>query len=57
VQDEDGWTALHEAAYYGEIKIARMLIDAEARKDIQDNKGRLPYELTDSQSLKKLLRL
>ena len=55
-QDEVGWTPLHWAAWNGEIESVRMLIDAGARKDIHNNKGRLPYELTYNQELKKLLK-
>ena len=56
VQDEDGWTALHVAAIYGNVEIARMLIDAGARKDIRDNEGKLPYDLARTPELKNLLK-
>jgi len=39
VQGDEGDTPLHMAAYYGEIKIARMLIDAGADETILDNDG------------------
>ena len=56
-QDNDGWTALHWCAYKNHPEIARMLIDAGADKTIPNNDGELPYELTTSQELKKLLKL
>jgi ankyrin repeat protein len=44
------------AARFGEVGIIRMLIDAGARKDIRDNEGRTPYDLTTNEELKKLLK-
>jgi hypothetical protein len=41
---------------FGEVKVARMLIDAGARKDIRDDEGKLPYDLADTEELKKLLK-
>ncbi len=55
-QDNGDWTPLHIAAYDGRVKIVRMLLDAGARKDIRDEEGRLPYDLTNNQELKKLLK-
>jgi ankyrin repeat protein len=43
-QDEDNFnrTPLHEAAIYGNVEIARMLIDAGADLNLQTNGGRTP---------------
>jgi ankyrin repeat protein len=57
IQNNNGWTALHWCAYKNHPEIARMLIDAGADKTIPNNDGELPYELTTSQELKKLLKL
>jgi ankyrin repeat protein len=56
VQDEDGWTPLHWAAECEQDEIAKMLINAGAIKDIQDNKGKLPYDLAQTEEMKKLLQ-
>ena len=50
------YTPLHYCSDYYHPEIARMLIDAGADKTIQDDDGKLPYELADSQELKKLLK-
>ena len=56
IQDNYGRTALHYCGRYDHSEIARMLIDAGADKTIQNENGTLPYELTTSQELKKLLQ-
>jgi ankyrin repeat protein len=56
VQNEYGWTPLHEAAESGRVEIARMLIGAGARKDISTNRGKLPYDLARFDELKNLLK-
>jgi ankyrin repeat protein len=56
LQDRWGWTPLHRAAFYGYVEIARMLIDAGASKDILNNDGELPYDLAETEELKKLLK-
>ena len=38
-QDNDGWTALHVCAYKNRPEILRMLIDAGADLNMQDNRG------------------
>ncbi len=64
--DSFGETPLHQVSSRSEeiselgieyvLLVAQMLIDAGARKDIRDNKGRLPYDLTTNEELKKLLK-
>ena len=51
-----GLTTLHMCAWKNHPEIARMLLDAGADKTISDNEGRLPYELAQTQELKKLLQ-
>jgi ankyrin repeat protein len=51
-----GWTPLHWAAGRGKVEIVRMLIDAGARKDIPNEDGKIPYDLTTNQELKNLLK-
>ena len=51
-----GFTPLHVCANWNHPEILRMLIDAGADKTIQNNAGELPYELADTQELKKLLK-
>jgi hypothetical protein len=41
---------------FWKVEIARMLIDAGARKDIEDKEGRLPYDFAKTQELKNLLK-
>ena len=54
--DNGDRTPLHRAARRGRVEIASMLLDAGSRKDIQDNKGKLPYDLAETEELKKLLK-
>ena len=56
VQDEDGWTSLHMASRYGSVEIVRILIDAGARTDIATNGRELPYDLAQTEEMKKLLQ-
>ncbi len=56
MQNEWDVTPLHDAAEFGRVEIAQMLIDAGARKDIPDNRGRLPYDLAETEELKNLLK-
>ncbi len=45
IQDQDGWTPLHVAAYYGHEKRIRLLLDSGADQSITDNRGRIPEEI------------
>ena len=56
VQDQWDYTPLHWAAYWEEIKVARMLIDAGAKKDIKNEDGQIPYDLARTPELKNLLK-
>jgi ankyrin repeat protein len=47
---------LHLAASQGNEEIARVLIDAGAKKDIQNEDGETPYDLAKTSVLKKLLQ-
>lgn len=44
VRNNDGVTALHRAAALGYLDIARSLIRAGARTDLQDRTGRTPLD-------------
>ena len=55
-QNNDGWTALHWCAYFNHPEIAKMLLDAGADVNIQNEKGKRPYEVARTQELKKLLQ-
>jgi predicted RNA-binding protein YlqC (UPF0109 family) len=59
VRDEDGWSALHFAAYHGGTNIVEMLLDAKADVSVQNNVGwtalHLAVEMGDKESVKMLL--
>lgn len=65
-QDSNGFTPLHELAGRSEdfselgledvLLVAQMLLDAGAKKDIQNNKGEIPYDRTNIEELKTLLQ-
>lgn len=42
IRDCVGKTPLHEAAEFGKIEVVRLLIDAGAKLDVQDNRGNTP---------------
>lgn len=51
-----GYTALHWSAEYNRIGIAEELLSFGANPSISDKRGRLPYELTEVEELKELLK-
>jgi ankyrin repeat protein len=56
VQDNSEQTPLHWAAESDRIEIAKLLIGAGAKKDIRDKDGMLPYDLAETEEMKKLLK-
>jgi ankyrin repeat protein len=56
VQDKADQTPLHWATIFGEVEIAKVLLDAGARKDIPNEDGKFPYDLAKTKELKKLLK-
>ena len=51
-----GWTPLNRAAMLNSLKVAQLLIDNGADKNIKDNKGgRKPIDIAKSSEMKKLL--
>ncbi len=55
IQDKDGSTALHLAARENQPNIAQMLVDAGARKDIQNKWGEIPFRLSRSAWMQRIL--
>ena len=51
----NGWTALHWAAGYNHLKVAQLLIDNGADKNIKDDLGKKPIDWARSSKMKKLL--
>ena len=45
LQDENGWTALHHAAYGGNSKCCTLLLSQGADKMVKDAKGRKPLDI------------
>lgn len=45
IQNNDGWTALMDAAHRSHFEIVQALIAAGANLDIQNNDGKYAYEL------------
>jgi alpha-tubulin suppressor-like RCC1 family protein len=55
VQDrENGWTALHRALYFGNVSLARLILEKEKPgaktplTKIKDNEGNIPYDVYNS---------
>lgn len=42
--DEEGWTALHVAAFVGKIEFVRLLLDAGADRTARTHQGRTPLQ-------------
>ena len=45
IQDSKGWTALHWSAIFQNFKIATLLIEHQANKQIKDEENRTAFEL------------
>lgn len=45
VQDFQGWTPLHVAAYIGRTDVVKVLLRNGALTDVRDHQGRLPLEI------------
>lgn len=54
--DSGGWTALHQAASRGNVKMVEALIKAGADVTRRDAAGRTPFDIAAAAPLKKLLR-
>ena len=54
-RSSDGVSALHVAAKYGQVDVARMLIAAGADVDATDGNGRTPLDVADDGSMKDML--
>ena len=52
---ENGRTSLHLACMYNFFKIAKILLEYGADKNMKDNDGKTPVELTESKTIRKLL--
>eukprot|EP01125_Pyxidicula_operculata_P016460 TRINITY_DN566_c1_g1_i2.p1 TRINITY_DN566_c1_g1~~TRINITY_DN566_c1_g1_i2.p1 ORF type:complete len:978 (-),score=298.74 TRINITY_DN566_c1_g1_i2:128-3061(-) len=56
VQDNCGWTALHFASFHGNKKLVKKLLKRGASPLINNENGDTPFDLTQSQSIKNLLK-
>lgn len=45
IQDNYGWTALHHAAYSGNLAMVELLLANGAKRDVKDNKGQAPLQI------------
>lgn len=55
--DANGWSALHHAAYTGDLESARTLIDADAKINSFSNQNRSPLHLAALKDKVKLVEL
>ena len=53
----DGATALHEAFWAGQVRIAHLLLEARSDTGLADNGGRTALHLATQDSLLELVRL
>jgi ankyrin repeat protein len=54
--DSGGWTALHQAASRGNVRMVDALLKAGADPARRDAAGRTPFDIAAAQPIKKLLR-
>ena len=57
LQASDGQTALHYAAAADALSACQALLDAGADKGLVDEDGSAPFELTEDEALRSILRL
>jgi ankyrin repeat protein len=57
VPDKDGWTAVHQAASRGNVKLMRAVLDAGGNSERRDQKGWTPRDLANIAGRQKLLPL
>lgn len=55
VPDERGWTAVHQAASRGNVRIMRAVLDAGGDPQRRDKEGRTPRDVTQSDKLAEML--
>jgi len=55
VADERGWTAVHQAASRGNVRMLRAVLDAGGDPQRCDKEGRAPRDLTQSEKLAAML--
>ncbi|ACE05669.1 hypothetical protein Aasi_0225 [Candidatus Amoebophilus asiaticus 5a2] len=56
IQDGEGNTPLHNAAWRGHLNVVHALVNARAKKDIHNNKGQIPLDLATSEEVKNALK-
>ena len=57
ITSENGWTALHWSAWYNRTEMVKMLLEAGSDKTMRTHSGIIPYELANTEELKKLLKV
>ena len=54
--DRNGWTCLHAAVAFGNIKMVKLLLRKGASHNLETNTGETPMTLTNSAEIKTVLR-
>ena len=55
--DDDGWTALHNAALYGKIQVVEALLNAGADKAVKKKNGKTALDLAQEQGYPAIVKL
>jgi len=56
-RESDGETPLHQAAYYGHLEVAKLLLEHGARRHIKNNEDETPLDLARKEGHQRVVQI